>query len=77
VTRATIGVSSLLAAVSITAAGVLIGLEWGYLRLLAVLSAGLLFLVVASTFRPSEKVNFGLFKYASVYMLSTMVLLSL
>jgi protoheme IX farnesyltransferase len=77
VTRATIGISSLLAAISITSAGVLIGLEWGYLRLLAVLSAGLLFLVIASTFRPSEKVNFGLFKYASVYMLSTMVLLSL
>lgn len=75
-TRAIIGVSSLLAAVSITAAGVLIGLAWGYVRLLAVLSAGLLFLVVASTFRPTEKVNFGLFKYASVYMLSAMVLLS-
>jgi len=26
-------------------------------------------------FRPSERVNFGLFKYASVYMFSSMLLM--
>jgi hypothetical protein len=39
-----------------------------------VLSAGLLLLAFAITFRPSERVNFGLFKYASVYMLAAMIL---
>ena len=77
VTRITIAVSSVLAALAITAAGVLIGVEWGFVRLLAVLSVGLLFLAIASTLRPSERVNFGLFKYASVYMLSAMVLFSI
>ena len=47
----------------------------GYLRILIVLSAGLLTLAVATLLRPSEQVNFGLFKYASVYMLSSMVLI--
>jgi hypothetical protein len=41
---------------------------------LAVLSAGLLTLAVTSIVRPSERLNFGLFKYASVYMLSSMAL---
>jgi len=77
VTRAAIAVSSVVAALCISAAGVLIGVEWGFVRLLAVLSAGLLLMAIASTFRPSERVNFGLFKYASVYMLSAMILLSI
>ena len=77
VTRLAIAVSSVLAALSIAGAGFLIGMEWGYLRLLAVLSGGLLILAVASVFRPTERVNFGLFKYASLYMLAAMVLLSI
>ena len=76
VTRATIAVSSVIAAVCIGAAGILIGMEWGFVRLLAVLSIGLLLLAIVSVFRPTERVNFGLFKYASLYMLAAMVLLS-
>ncbi len=76
-TRLTIAISSVLAAACIATAGVLIGIEWGFLRLLAVLSSGLLILAVASIFRPSERVNFGLFKYASMYMLGAMLLISL
>jgi protoheme IX farnesyltransferase len=76
-TRATIAVSSVVAALCISAAGILIGMQWGFVRLLAVLSAGLLLLGVASVFRPTERVNFGLFKYASMYMLGAMLLISL
>lgn len=75
--RWVVAASSILAALSIGLAGVLIGMEWGFVRLLAVLSAGLLLLAVASVFKPAERLNFGLFKYASLYMLSAMVLLSL
>jgi hypothetical protein len=32
---------------------------------------------MASIFRPSERANFGLFKYASLYMLSAMLVLSI
>ena len=77
VTRLAIAASSVIAALSIGAVGTLIGMQWGFVRLLAVLSAGLFLLAVASVFRPTERVNFGLFKYASLYMLAAMVLLSI
>jgi len=72
-----IAVSSILAALSIGVAGVLIGMQWGFVRLLVVLSGGLFVLAIASIFRPTERINFGLFKYASLYMLSAMILLSI
>jgi protoheme IX farnesyltransferase len=74
-TRSAIAVSSILAALAMGASAWGIGMAWGFLRLLAVLSMGLLGLGFATTFRPSERVNFGLFKYASVYMLAAMILL--
>jgi len=77
ITRVTIAVSSIMAALSIGLAGVMIGMEWGFLRLLAVLSSGLFLLALVSVIRPTERVNFGLFKYASVFMLSAMILLSI
>jgi protoheme IX farnesyltransferase len=76
-TRVTIAVSSVLAALAMAAAAVGIGMSWGYLRLMAVLSVGLLVLAVAISMRPSERVNFGLFKYASLFMLGTMVMIVL
>lgn len=76
-TRATIAVSSVLAAVAIGWASVLIGVSAGYLRLIAVLTAGLLLLAFATFRVQSERVNFGLFKYASLYMLSSMIILAM
>ena len=76
-TRAIIALSAIIAAASIGVAGVMIGIQAGALRLMIVLSAGLLLLSAATVFRPSEQVNFSLFKYASIYMLASMVLLSL
>jgi protoheme IX farnesyltransferase len=74
-TRATIAISAVLAALAMAAAAYGIGMTWGYLRLMAVLSGGLLVLAVSSTLRPSERVNFGLFKYASLYMLGAMLMM--
>jgi protoheme IX farnesyltransferase len=74
VTRLTIALSSLTAAAAFVVAAIGISMTWGYLRLLAVLSAGLLVLAIISMVRPSDRVNFGLFKYASLYMLSSVVL---
>jgi protoheme IX farnesyltransferase len=76
-TQAIIAASSLAAALAIGVAGVGIGVTWGYLRVLVLLSTGLLGLAIASLARPSEKVNFGLFKYATLYMLSAMLLLAI
>jgi protoheme IX farnesyltransferase len=74
VTRLTIAISSILAALAMVLAGYGIGMAWGFLRLLGVLSAGLLLLAVAIMLKPSERINFGLFKYASIYMLAAMIL---
>ena len=76
-TRATIAISSILAALAIGWASVLIGVSAGYLRLIAVLTAGLLLLAFATFRVQSERVNFSLFRYASVYMLSSMIILAL
>jgi protoheme IX farnesyltransferase len=76
-TRATIAISSVLAAIAIGWASILIGISAGYLRLIAVLTAGLLLLAFATFRVQSERVNFGLFKYASVYMLSSMIILAM
>jgi protoheme IX farnesyltransferase len=73
-TRTIMALSSLAAALAMVAAAVLIGMDWGYLRFLGLLSVGLLGLVALSLVRPSDKVNFSLFKYASVYMLGSMLL---
>lgn len=75
-TRLVIAISSLLAALSIGVAAYGIGMSWGYLRVLMVLSVGLLGMAIASVKQPSERVYFGLFKYASLYMLSAMLLLA-
>lgn len=76
-TRAVIALSAIIAAASMGVAGVMIGVQAGFLRLMAVLSAGLLLLSFATVFRPSERVNYSLFKYASLYMLASMILLAL
>ena len=75
ITRLIIAISSILAAFAMGSAALGIGMAWGFLRLLGVLSIGLVVLAAIMIFRPSERVNFGLFKYASVYMFSSMLLM--
>jgi len=76
-TRLIIAVSSVLATLAFGAASYGVGLTWGFMRLLVVLSAGLFILAVQSLRSPSERITFGLFKYASLYMLSAMLLMFL
>jgi protoheme IX farnesyltransferase len=76
-TRATIAVSSILAAVAIVWASILVGLSAGLLSLIAVLTAVMLILAFATLRIHTDKMNFMLFRYASLYMLSAMVILSI
>ncbi|MEN6410392.1 MAG: UbiA family prenyltransferase [Anaerolineaceae bacterium] len=75
-TRVMIAVSTLLTALSMGAAALGIGMDWGLMRLLAVESLGLMILAVFMIVHPTERINFGLFKYASIYMLSSMLLMA-
>lgn len=72
-TRTTIAISSILAALAMGAAAFGIGISWGFFRLLGVLSVGLFLMAIVEMLRPSDRGSFGLFKYASIYMLSSMV----
>ena len=76
-TRAVIAVTSVAAALAVAVAGIGIGMAWGFLRLLAVMGGGLLLLAFSSLWRPSERTSFGLFKYASLYMMGSMLLVVL
>jgi len=71
-----IALSSFGAAMAIGMVAFSLGLSWGYLRLLAVLAIGVIGLALFSVFRPSEQINFGLFKYASLYMLGSMIIVT-
>ena len=73
-TRVIIALSSLGAALAIAGVACGLGLSWGYMRLFAVLTVGIVGLAGFSVFKPSERVNFGLFKYASLYMLGSMIM---
>lgn len=76
-TRWIIAFSSLGAALAMGIGTLALGLAGGYIQFLGILSTGILGLSILSIVRPSEKVNFGLFKYASAYMLGAMILLML
>ncbi|MEA3288165.1 MAG: protoheme IX farnesyltransferase [Candidatus Marinimicrobia bacterium] len=72
ITRVIISVSSFIAATSMLLSGIMMDLGAGYLRLIAVLAVGLLGLAVSTIFTASERINFGLFKYASLFMMTSM-----
>ncbi len=74
-TRLAIAASSILAGVAMIVASIWIGVAEGALALIIILSGVLLFLAATVLFRPSEKTNLRLYKYASVYMLCTMLLI--
>ena len=71
-TRIIISISSFIAAFSMLLSGVMMGLGAGYLRLILVLAVGLLGLAMSTIFTASERINFGLFKYASLFMMTSM-----
>ncbi len=74
-TRTIIAISTFGTAISIVAGFLALGLSIGYIRLFIVLSFGLFSLSLYSIYKPSKLVNFGLFKYASIYMFSAMLLI--
>ncbi|MEK6256334.1 MAG: heme o synthase, partial [Chloroflexota bacterium] len=75
VTRRGIAISSGLASVAMVVSALGLGITSGCLYLLTILTFGLLLLAVFVFNKPSQQNNFGLFKFASVYMLCSMLLL--
>lgn len=73
-TRKVIVVSSIGAALAMTGAALGIGMAWGYLGLLLVLSVGLLCLAALGMWRRSPWLDFGMVKGASLFMLCSMLI---
>lgn len=74
-TRLTIAVSSVFAALAMGFSAWQIGVSYFHFGGLVVLSLILFVLAGASVLKPTEKLNFGLFKFASIYMLLAMALM--
>jgi protoheme IX farnesyltransferase len=75
ITRITISLSTGAAAMAMLLASYNIGLPWRFFHLALWLSALLMMVTLASVFRRSPKLNFALYKFASFYMLGSMVLI--
>ena len=75
-TRVIIAVSSLAAALIMAWVAAAIGAKLGLLAALAALGLALLGLAIVGIVRPSPKASFALFKFASVYMLGAMIIVS-
>ncbi|NPA30779.1 MAG: protoheme IX farnesyltransferase [Chloroflexi bacterium] len=71
-----IAVAAILASAAMLSAAWLIGVRAGAFQALLVLSVALLFLALTSALRPSPRLNFALFKFASFYMLGGMLLIA-
>jgi protoheme IX farnesyltransferase len=77
ITRITISLSTGAAAMAMLLASYNIGLPWRFFHLALWLSALLMMVTLASVFRRSPKLNFALYKFASLYMLGSMMLIML
>lgn len=75
-TRKIIAISSILSAVMIGVSTFGLGITLGYLRIVMILSTVLIGMALFCSFKPTEKLNYSLFKYASIYMLCLMLLIS-
>jgi len=76
-TRLVIAVSSVLASLAMGISAIAIGVTQGVLHIMGLFSGILLLLAAYSLLRPSQKANFALFKYASLYMMFSMLLIAL
>lgn len=74
-TRITIAISNIFASLAMGLSAWAIGVTVLHLCSLAILSLILLAMAVISVYRPTERMNHGMFKYASVYMLLSMLLM--
>jgi protoheme IX farnesyltransferase len=76
-TRRIIAVSTVSAAVVISVSAWQIGLAWAWLHSTVALGALLIGLALTATVFPSSKLNYALFKFASIYMMTSMSFLIL
>ena len=73
--RIAIAASSILSAIAFCVGAFALSLAIGYMRILIVLAVFSMSFAIYALLKPSEKMNFRLFKVASIYMLLSMIII--
>jgi len=76
-TRLIIALSTILSSAAFAAGAFILGLEWGFIRILIVLAIIDLGFAINSILKPNDKTNFRVFKVASLYMIAAMAIIIL
>jgi len=76
-TRLIIATSTILSSIAFASGAFILGLEWGFIRVLIVLAIIDLGFAINSILTPNDKTNFRVFKVASMYMIAAMLIIIL
>ncbi|OQX97324.1 MAG: protoheme IX farnesyltransferase [Bacteroidetes bacterium 4572_117] len=76
-TRLIISLSTILSSLAFVLGAFVLGLEWGFIRVLIILAVIALGFAVNSILKPNDKTNFRVFKVASLYMVAAMFIIAL
>ena len=76
-TRLIISLSAILSSLAFILGAFILGIEWGFIRVLIILALIALGFAVNSIIKPSDKTNFRVFKVASLYMIAAMFIIAL
>lgn len=75
--RTIIAISTVLSAVAFSVSAFFLGIEWGFIRVLIILATIATGFAIYGILKPSDKMNFRLFKIASLNMVFAMVIIIL
>ncbi|MEN8121690.1 MAG: heme o synthase [Bacteroidota bacterium] len=76
-TRLIISLSAILSSMAFILGAFVLGIEWGFIRVLIILAVIALSFAVNSILKPNDKTNFRVFKVASLYMIAAMLIIAL
>ncbi len=76
-TRIIIAVSTIVSATAFVTSAYLLGVEWGFIRILVIVAAIATVFAFYGILKPSEETNFRLFKIASINMVLAMIIIIL
>ncbi len=76
-TRLIIALSTILSSIAFALGAFVLGIEWGFVKVLILLAVFDLGFAVNSILKPNDKTNFRVFKVASLYMIAAMVIIIL
>jgi len=76
-TRLIISLSAILSSIAFILGAFVLGIEWGFIRVLIILAVIALGFAVNSILKPNDKTNFRVFKVASLYMIAAMFIIAL